>query len=77
MGPLIECPIVPSDSSEQSDSSDPSDKVSANAASTKPKTAKFQSGHRVVKKVVNTYFYAYTYIQTYKVIKCREVTQNT
>ena len=49
----------------------------SNVVSPEPKTSKSQNGHRVVKKVLNTYYYVYTYIQTYKVIKCREVTQNT
>ena len=31
------------------------DKVSANTASSEPKTAKFKSDHRVVKEVLNTY----------------------
>ena len=35
------------------------DKVSANTASSVPKTSKFQSGHRVVKKFLNYIVYIY------------------
>ena len=35
------------------------DKVSAKTASSVPKTSKFQSGHRVVKMVLNTWYYLY------------------
>ena len=35
------------------------DKVSANGVSSDPKNYKFQSGHRVIKKVLNTKYYVY------------------
>ena len=47
------------------------DKVSANTASSEPKTSEFQSGHRVVKKVLNILSLS----MTNKVIECIEITK--
>ena len=50
------------------------DEVSANGANYGPKTSESQSGYRVAKKVLNTWYYV---SMTYKVIECIEITQNT
>ena len=51
------------------------DKVSADGASSDPKTSEFQSCHRVVKKGFKRLISCIS--MTYKVIKCIEITQNT